>query len=277
MSETMETSTDCRMCEGSLYRIDASGTFAAATRCECASPCAQCGGASVVVSFDGESSFAEPCGCTALERRIRLYNEACLPSKFANKWIEDLDDRDHTQKEAKYALLAHQDSFDRSGRGFLLWGKPGVGKTHLLCGLVGYLTLEMGVSARYVDFMQLLYDLKKAYSEGKWDSDLVFPLLEVDVLVIDELGKGKNSDWELTILDELISARYNSRKTIHCTTNYSPDGTETGVAPVVEGGLRLPTSLRERLGDRIFSRLNEMCQFFLVDGEDFRRKAQRRF
>lgn len=226
---------------------------------------------------EGDLSFASPCDCTLLDRRVALYNAAAIPARFSGKWIEDIEELDRSQKELKYALLKHRDTFTPGDRGFLIWGASGVGKTHAVCGLLAYLTLEHAVSCRYVDFMQLLYDLKQAYAQNRWESDLVSPLLAVDVLVIDELGKGRNTEWELSILDELISARYNAHKTLHCTSNYPPEQTAPpGESPSVDGGLRLPGSLQERLGERIYSRLHEMCRFVQVSGEDYRRRAGKR-
>jgi len=215
-----------------------------------------------------------------LDRRIAAFNAACVPAKFCGRWIDDIEELDRTQKEAKFALLKHRDAYANGERGFLLWGTPGVGKTHMLCGLISYLALQRGLSCRYVDFMQLLFDLKQGFSENRWESELVSPLIAVDVLVIDELGKGRNSEWELSILDELISARYNAQKTIHCTSNYPPEpASGASLQPLSgtsEGGFVVPSSLRERLGERIFSRLSEMCNFREIRGDDYRRRTVRK-
>ena len=263
--------TDCPQCEGSFYRIGTEGAFAKAVRCSCSVPCPDCSGSGFdFVQRDG-STVAVPCGCKNLDLRIGYYNQAQLPARFAQCFIEDLEETHSSQKEIKYALLRHRDEYEPGQPGYLLWGNPGVGKTHLLCGLVGFLTLERGLSSRYVDFMHLLHDLKKGYAEGRWESELVYPLLEVDVLVIDELGKGRNSEWELAVLDELISARYNAGRTIHGTSNYAPGVSPgSGESTYAEGGLQIPQSLRDRLGERIFSRLHEMCRHFEVSGPDHR-------
>jgi len=231
-----------------------------------------------VTNVDGVP-VASPCECTRLDLRIRLYNLAGIPAKFANIWIEDLDDSHRSQRELKYTLLKHRDDYVPSAPGFLLWGDPGIGKTHLLCGLVGYLTIERGISCQFIDIMRLMMDLKRAYSEGKWDSEVITPLLETDVLGIDELGKGRNSDFELAILDQLISSRYNAMKTIHCTSNYPLTvgrKPEELVYAEGAGGMRIAQTLKDRVGERIHSRLNEMCRFFHLQGEDHRKRSQRR-
>jgi DNA replication protein DnaC len=271
----------CAKCDGDRYRIEVAGSHATAVRCDCSSVCPDCHGSGVRYVEKGGATFAAACDCVALDRRIATYNAATIPAKFAGRFIEDIEelDREGTQKRAKYALLEHRDRFAPGERGFLLWGNPGVGKTHMLCGLIAYLALERGLSCRYVDFMQLIYDLKQGFSQNRWESEVVGPLLAVDVLVIDELGKGRNSEWELSILDELISARYNARKTIHCTSNYAPEaaaGPAPALSSLADGGPGIAASLQERLGERIFSRLCEMCRFQEVRGEDYRRRVVRK-
>jgi len=139
---------------------------------------------------------------------------------------------------------------------------------------MSYFTLERGISCRYIEFMQLIFDLKKDFAEGRWESSTLSPLLSVEVLLIDELGKGRNSEWELAVLDELVSSRYNSGRTLLATSNYLPRANPGVAVPVtMEGGMRIPGTLDERLGDRIFSRLTEMCQFMEIVGDDYRARA----
>ena len=218
--------------------------------------------------------MASRCSCIHLDRRVALFNRACIPVRFANKWIEYYEEGHRSQRQIKYSLLAHKESYEPGQKGFLLWGEPGIGKTHLLCGLIGYLTLERGIPCRFIEFMRLIMDLKAAYAEGRWDSEVITPLLNVDVLVIDELGKGRNSDFELDILDQLISSRYNTHRTLHCTSNYPPQPRQqkTTAAGSVAMALREEQVLAERVGERIFSRLHDMCQFVHIQGKDYRKE-----
>lgn len=276
MSDKDDIDSACRQCEGSRYQIGRQGEFAFANRCTCASPCASCNDTGLSVrEVDGEPA-AYPCDCKHLDRRIALFNDAAIPAKFANVWVEDLDDVHSSQKQLKYALLKYRDEYSSSDPGYLLWGSPGVGKTHLLCGLVGYLAIERGISCRFIDFIRLVMDLKQAYAQGKWDSDVISPLLQVDVLVIDELGKGRNSDFELGILDQLISSRYNAMKTIHCTSNYPLESRRKPEERQYPEGVLPSATLKDRVGERIYSRLNEMCRFNRIEGKDYRKLSQRR-
>ena len=269
MMATDNATVECALCEGSGYRLGTSGEWAVASRCSCRTPCPDCSDSGFLVVEGEKGQAARPCDCRLLDRKIRLYNEAGIPARFANCCIEDIGDR------SKYDLLKHRAACEPGDPGFLLWGEPGVGKTHLVCGLVGYLTLERAFSCRFIDTMRLIRDLKHGLSEGKWDSEVIAPLLDVDVLVIDELGKGRCSDFELAVLDQLISSRYNAGRTIHCTSNYRPEAEGApSPGPGIEGGFPVLNTLRERVGERIYSRLSEMCHIREVKGEDYRKTAQ---
>jgi DNA replication protein DnaC len=111
--------------------------------------------------------------------------------------------------------------------------------------------------------------------------EVLRPLLHVPVLAIDELGKERGTEWERSMLDELISRRFNSGLSTLFATNYFLEEREN---PVKETpgmrNTRSPDFAREaetmtlprRVGDRIYSRLNEMCTFVKLDpGHDLRK------
>ena len=276
MSTSFADLEGCAACEGSLYRIEADGEEARARRCKCVQPCPSCSDSGMSVTEVNGDRVASPCGCRNLELRIQVYNSARIPGKFAGRWIDDLEDTHRSQRDVKYALLKHRDNYGPGDPGFLLWGEPGIGKTHLMCGLLAYLTLERGISGRYIDIMQLMMELKRAWAQGGWESDVISPLLAADVLVIDELGKGRNSDFELGILDQLISSRYNAMKTIHCTSNYPLESRRKPEERQYPEGVLPSATLKDRVGERIYSRLNEMCRFNRIEGKDYRKLSQRR-
>jgi len=265
----------CTSCDGDRYLVGTLDAHAVAQRCPCFEVCPACQNqGNVLVTDDLGNSYARACDCRFLDQRIARFNEARIPARFARSSLDDYKERDATQKKAKYAFLQYRDGYAAGHRGWLLWGKPGVGKTHLMCSLMSYFTLERGISCRYIEFMQLIFDLKKDFAEGRWESSTLSPLLSVEVLLIDELGKGRNSEWELAVLDELVSSRYNSGRTLLATSNYLPRANPGVAVPVtMEGGMRIPGTLDERLGDRIFSRLTEMCQFMEIVGDDYRARA----
>jgi DNA replication protein DnaC len=156
-------------------------------------------------------------------------------------------------------------------KGLILTGPVGVGKTYMITAIAKALT-EKDVSVRFVDFFQLISQIKSAYAESKSERDILGPLLAVEVLIIDELGKGRNTDFEATILDQLVMSRYNENKILVASTNLS-------IKPIPKSSEDDPSSfnylgsLENRVGKRIYSRLIETTKFVEMDGEDFRKQA----
>jgi DNA replication protein DnaC len=259
----------CKMCQGVGYTLTSEGEFATAKVCECQIACKKCSGTGFLITMVDGYEIAKPCLCSSAPHRVSCYNRALIPAHFAHKSLSGFQATKHNQS-IKTKLLAYQKNFRKNGaRGQLLIGEPGVGKTHLVTALLHYFTLERGISCRFVDFFKLTADIRATYTKDSQGSEsyLIEPLVNVPVLVIDELGKGKGSSWELSIVDQLISRRYNSGRVILGTTNYFPEG----VQPSNATSKGLPYSLEERVGPRIFSRLSEMSDFHVVEGQDFRR------
>ena len=115
--------------------------------------------------------------------------------------------------------------------------------------------------------------LKAEYSEGRSDTELLTELAEVPVLAIDELGKGRLSDWELTIIDEVVSRRYNAMGCTLATTNYRPGEPSGAAPPNLATTAQLTQTLGDRVGDRVFSRLTQVVDFIELAGRDHRTEA----
>lgn len=95
----------------------------------------------------------------------------------------------------------------------VLFGPVGSGKTFLSIICLKIAIINYGISARFVDFQYLLSQLKYEYEQKRFGESILKELRNVDVLVIDELGKGRNeNEWQLEKLDDLINYRYNAKK-----------------------------------------------------------------
>jgi DNA replication protein DnaC len=202
--------------------------------------------------------------------RIALFNQAQIPARHAKASFESFE------KDLPDAMPGFLGAYrwvkafkpGQTNRGLVLHGAVGRGKTHLLAAMLRELALQHGVQVRFVEFTHLLASLKLGFEKGQGQGHTLDPLADMDVLAIDELGKGRNTEWELAVVDELISRRYNGMKTLLATTNYAP-GVQTGAQAnlALEGTQQ---SLGDRVGDRTFSRLMEMVDFQWVQGDDFR-------
>ena len=254
------------------------GQYARAESCGCVSECNRCGGSGTVfLENERGYRYLERCGlCGMVRLKIRRYNNAKIPSKFAGVLqSDDIDPRDPSQYDAMTYVKSFVDKYPEK-KGFLLMGGPGLAKTRLAVGAIAELTLQKAVECVFTDFFFLLADLRKAYSEGIPENEIIGPLINAEILVIDEMGKGKSSEWEQNILDQLISKRYNFSKKTLVTTNYVARESLPTTNYVARESLpkksRSKTEiLEDRVGERIASRLYEMCTPLFIEGSDYRK------
>lgn len=281
----------CHLCEWKGYQTYPNGSIADANKCSCQDDiCPVCEGiGGFEVMLESGNRAWKSCQCLTLERRMELYRRAGIPARFAPKTLDAFAPNDKSQMVVRthlYKMFQADESgrpkFRSGQRGLLLMGAPGTGKTHLMVGLIRNLTLELGIPCRFQDFGLLLSRLRSNYSSEGSEMGILQPLIDVEVLLIDDLGKGRNSKWELGIIDVLVSSRYNADRTTLITTNYTEQPETTlrerfrGRGSTEGEEVMQRDTLRERVGDRIYSRLQEMCRFFQVRGIDYRQKLAQR-
>lgn len=229
----------------------------------------------------------KPCARPAAQRRAALFNAASIGSRFADSSFDSYEPKSPAQQHALRTVRDYAQMYPSVQRGLMLWGPVGTGKTHLMVALFRELTLRKGVPCRFIDFGHLLQDLRRSFRSDVRDADLIEPLVDVDVLLIDELGKGLVTDWELGVLDDVVSRRYNAGRTTLATTNFPPRA-RGGKAPKAavnpawqarqdQDMRQAPQTLVDRMNERIYSRLVAMCEFVEVPGADHRREVRTRF
>lgn len=271
----------CIKCRGFGALVTREREHAVAALCTCLGICPACRGTGrAVVVVKGVEGLAA-CECRELHRRIGLFNQARIPARHAFSTLDNFHvGQSPAAAEAHRAAAQWSQSYSSGieNRGLVLHGRAGRGKTHLLVGMLHRLVFTHGVAVRFVEFSHLILALKAGFATHTSSAAILDPLLDAEVLAIDELGKGRCTDWELAVVDELISRRYNAMATVVATTNYPPrlqnkrrasDGGMLGPANLsVASGDQY--ALSERIGERVFSRLLEMADLQEVLGLDYR-------
>ncbi len=263
----------CALCHGNGYQVKRDGELAIATLCPCVSVCPHCKNTGFVAVSDEYRARRARCRCAVFHNRIATFNEVRIPARHAASTREAFDTTG-TRMQGFMVVSQYIKDWDaeRDSRGLVLHGAVGRGKTHLMVALLRELVFAHGVTARFVEFSHLLSDLKSGFDVGRGSASTIDPLVAVDILAIDELGKGRNTEFEGTVVDELVSRRYNAAKPILATTNYAPGRTAGRATPQLTTGQK--PALVDRIGDRVYSRLRETADFVALRGEDYREQRR---
>jgi DNA replication protein DnaC len=217
--------------------------------------CSICGGSGLRVVQQNGSQFAQACACRIQRRAERMLGRAHIPKRYEHCTLEN-----------------YETNFPSSNR---LTGSIGVGKTHLAVGILQALVAERGATGLFYDYRDLLKQIQNSYNAQVRETELeiLAPVFEAEVLLLDELGASKPTDWVWDTVAHILNTRYNDRRTTIITTNYAnaaPLGMEAGA----RASMREET-LGDRIGERMRSRLQEMCVVVEMQGEDFRQKVKR--
>ena len=230
MPSTKTPPKDCPKCRDKKYNLSNHEGKLRAKLCSCFL-CRECDGEGRTFCQDDKGmAFLADCSfCFPLRKRLRLLNDSGIPGKFSNSTLEIYQPIGLQNKKACSRAKDFLEDFHTTPkqphRGLLFMGGPGLGKTHLVVSILKQLILEEEVDGKFVDFFQLLSDIRHGYSHDQSEMSLIEPYLKSRVLVIDELAKGRNNEWEQTILDQFISSRYNAAdKVTLFTTHYSDQG-----------------------------------------------------
>jgi DNA replication protein DnaC len=256
--------------------------------------CSLCRGTGwkLVPRSDGtRGSVAVACDCGMEERAARVISRAHIPKRYEHcdfeSYVTDLADGKNYAPHQTAALKRAKmitETFVREypggdQAGLLLMGNSGVGKTHLAVAALKEL-LKRGHTGYFCEYGAILREIQNSYRSESEVSEirLLDPVLSVEVLVIDDLGCIKPSDWVRDTIAYILNTRYieaskdlsHPRCTI-ITTNFLDEEKE-----VSSSGTKTirKDRLEERIGDRMRSRLYEMCRTVEVCAPDFRREVR---
>ncbi len=233
------------------------------------SSCPKCGGTGFVPK---EGGVVELCACRFEQENVNKV--LGIPKRFWEAELDNYQYENPSETDAYKEAMVFASSFDPSeGKGITFVGTPGVGKTHLAVGILKKIYREKGIKGRFFDTKDLIYKLKALIEEGK-TSKAIRRILNYPLIVLDDLGSERLSEWQREIISYIISYRYNNLKSTIITTNFSLTGEEKKdrrikkTAPDID----LPKSLMvERLGPGTVSRIYQMTKVLYIKGRDRRR------
>jgi DNA replication protein DnaC len=190
--------------------------------------------------------------------RTRLA-EANIPKRYQHCTIDNFTAYNESLQLAAEQARRLAATFP-SGRGLFLEGQPGVGKTHLAVAVLKEV-IQAGARGLFYDTRDLLRVIRSTYDPSirTTELEILKPVMTAELLVLDDLGAEKTSEWVEETMNLIVNTRYNERRLTIFTSNYAdiPDDTD-------------PNALLFRIGHRMRSRLHEMCEFIVLDGADYR-------
>jgi DNA replication protein DnaC len=245
-------------------------------------PCPECNDTGwTTVAGGGRHAPVVRCACQEVSRAERLLKAAQIPKRYEHCVFNEFIVTDNVSLfKAKTVAQRFVERYELgdSNLGLLFVGNPGTGKTHLAVSILKELIRRKQVECLFVDYRELLKSIQHSYNPevAVTEMDLLRPVAEAEVLVLDELGAVRTSEWVWDTVSVILNARYNESRTTIITTNY-PDlperdmrGTDDLRNPIAARKAMEKPTLGDRITDRMRSRLHEMCEKVVFEAEDHR-------
>jgi DNA replication protein DnaC len=238
--------------------------------CECIKKQCECKGNNSFFLTNNETGELSRCPCFDYRYKLnvlrKIFKNSQFPAKYSFKFLEDFQIKDSNNNFMKdfvglqSFIMKYIDDFKlgETKKGFLLWSETkGNGKTFSASIVLNELMFNYMLQGRYLKLSSSYFGmLKKSYSEKNlkgYEQDIIKKYIDYDLLLIDDFGTQRGTDWEIEKLYELIDGRCENEKLTFITTNNDINNIDTLVKT-----------------DRIYSRIAEMCKIVHIQAPCYR-------
>ena len=222
-------------------------------------PCTICDGTGWKPVLDDGVSRVVRCDCWKQQANDRALATARIQRRYSHCELTNFEQHYDSLRDAFRRAVRFVEQFPVVDKGLLLIGSHGVGKTHLAVAILKTVIRTKGARAFFYETGELLKLVRDTYASDTNEMEVLRPVLDADLLVLDDLGVEKTSEWVQEMLGHVVNIRYSERRPTVFTTN------------LIDSDDPLhPKSFLYRLGPRTRSRLFEMCDWVYMDAIDSR-------
>ncbi|MCM3878898.1 MAG: ATP-binding protein [Vicinamibacterales bacterium] len=204
------------------------------------------------------------CDCWRDKNVENMLRRSGIPERYSKCELENFQTSSDTLVRALSAGSHFADNFPIVKKGLLFYGPPGVGKSHLVSAILRRVIKRVGATGLFWESKEFFRTAREGNNPHAdlSENDILQPVLNAELLVFDDLGSERMSEWVDETLNLIVNVRYNHNRLSIFATNHPPIEADAKSAN---------QTLEERVGARVLSRLHEMCEFVPMRTVDYRK------